>query len=946
MGEFRVPTGTHVHTDPEKKEQLKFEERTATGIVVKRNLDSHGTLQVYLLETGRIVNRAKLLQERTHTSELKKQLERLTPTREVAEEDLLRICPKLSSRKRRRDPRDETRRGERNVPEQIDESIDTNARGDENTPTDEINDDDDELPPVNTIPVRGESLPDIDNTDTSDKTMDQSSVDAMDTEQDNSETRIHDEHQNDNDTRLPADVTTEENSEENNITQDTAETEENLDEIRDTPKLPRKIRRLQKKLNDKRMKEEKKSKPFMPETPPTGLRYPKRSNRNNLPSKYVHASAATDNMSIKQARERFPKLYREAMRKELQQMHNKKVIEAIDVPISGLKHSKVIGVKGLFKEKLNISTGQFEKLKFRLVPQGHQVDRSLYSFDETTSPTVSLESVFATINLAAYENRRGFTMAIKQARERFPKLYREAMRKELQQMHNKKVIEAIDVPISGLKHSKVIGVKGFFKEKLNISTGQFEKLKFRLVPQGHQVDRSLYSFDETTSPTVSLESVFATINLAAYENRRGFTMDIPGAYLNAELKEPHMVRFGVDLAAEYINLYPKYKRHLQDDGTMLFVVKKAFYGLPESSALWYDDISKFLLEKGYKSHPCDKGLFVYSDPKDPKKSCTLCLWVDDILGWATHDSLIRELEESVIKKYDDARLNVDGELQYFGMVITQPTNGVIYVSQHEYTKKIIEATGITGEADNPNHSNLLKNKTKEESKTGVSSAQFASYLMMAMYLAKRTRPDILTPLSILATRMQNPDKEDMIALEKVFKYLNKTKNFRLTYNPKSMELHYWSDAAYAVHRDKRRGHTGIMATLGFANAPIFAKSGKQKIHTRSSTEAELVALDECVLHMLWMRQILDFLGFPQQPSYAYQDNKSTIVVCETGHSKHGKLKHMAVRYYFIHGQIEQNILKIKYCKTSDMTADLLTKPLSGESFNKLRDNILNVHRGI
>ena len=127
----------------------------------------------------------------------------------------------------------------------------------------------------------------------------------------------------------------------------------------------------------------------------------------------------------------------------------------------------------------------------------------------------------------------------------------------------------------------------------------------------------------------------------------------------------------------------------------------------------------------------------------------------------------------------------------------------------------------------------------------------------------------------------------------------------------------------------------------FANAPIYAKSGKQKIHTRSSTESELVALDECVLHLLWMRQILEFIGYPQNPAYTYQDNKSTIVVCETGHSKHGKLKHMAVRYYFIHGQIEQNIMKIKYCKTTDMTAGLLTKPLTGEVFKKLRDNILN-----
>ena len=170
-------------------------------------------------------------------------------------------------------------------------------------------------------------------------------------------------------------------------------------------------------------------------------------------------------------------------------------------------------------------------------------------------------------------------------------------------------------------------------------------------------------------------------------------MDIPGAYLNAELKEPHMVRFGADLAEEYTNLYPKYK-HIS---TLLLIVKKAFYGLPESSALWYEVISKFLLDLGYVTHPCDKGLFVCTDLKDSKRSCVLSLWVDDILGWATHDSLIRNLERTVMKKYGDARLDAGNELQYICMVITQPTSGVIYVSQHEYTRKIIETTGITGQ---------------------------------------------------------------------------------------------------------------------------------------------------------------------------------------------------------------------------------------------------------
>ena len=283
------------------------------------------------------------------------------------------------------------------------------------------------------------------------------------------------------------------------------------------------------------------------------------------------------------------------------------------------------------------------------------------------------------------------------------------------------------------------------------------------------------------------------------------------------------------------------------------------------------------------------------------------------------------------------------------MVITQPADGLIYVSQQEYIKKILAATNTIGYEKDPNHSNLFRNKSTNKmsadcknNEQKVCKIEYASHLMMAMYLAKRTRPDILTPLSILATRMQDPDTEDKIALERVYKYINNTKDYGLTYKPTSMELHYWSDAAYALHLD-RRGHSGIMATLGFANAPIYVKSGKQKIHTRSSTESELVALDECILHLLWMRQIIEFLGYPQHPAFAYQDNKSTIVVCETGQSKNGKLKHMAVRYYFIHGQIEQNIVKIKYCKTSDMIADSLTKPLNGQSFIRLRNNILNYH---
>jgi hypothetical protein len=210
-----------------------------------------------------------------------------------------------------------------------------------------------------------------------------------------------------------------------------------------------------------------------------------------------------------------------------------------------------------------------------------------------------------------------------------------------------------------------------------------------------------------------------------------------------------------------------------------------------------------------------------------------------------------------------------------------------------------------------------------------------------MFPAKRTRHDILMPLSALATRLQKATQEDMDALTHVYVYISLTLDLGLTFHTQSMQLHYWIDAAYALHSDKR-GHTGILATLGSRNAPIYAKSAKQKIHSRSSTEAELLALDDGFLHLLWLRQVLDFMGYPQVPTYVYQDNKSTIFVCETGHSKNGKLKHMAIRYYFIHGHLENNIAKLKYCKTEEMIADILTKPFNNsKSFIPLRNKMLN-----
>jgi len=71
-----------------------------------------------------------------------------------------------------------------------------------------------------------------------------------------------------------------------------------------------------------------------------------------------------------------------------------------------------------------------------------------------------------------------------------------------------------------------------------------------------------------------------------------------------------------------------------------------------------------------------------------------------------------------------------------------------------------------------------------------------------------------------------------------------------------------------------------------------------------------------------------------------QDNKSTICLAKNGKSNSDRTRHIDIRYYFVHQYLEDGTMTIEYCPTLDMIADILTKPLQGSLFEKLRDLLL------
>jgi hypothetical protein len=77
------------------------------------------------------------------------------------------------------------------------------------------------------------------------------------------------------------------------------------------------------------------------------------------------------------------------------------------------------------------------------------------------------------------------------------------------------------------------------------------------------------------------------------------------------------------------------------------------------------------------------------------------------------------------------------------------------------------------------------------------------------------------------------------------------------------------------------------------------------------------------------------------PATLYQDNTSAMKLAEKGMSTSERTRHVNIRYFFVKDRIDSGEIKLEYKPTKMMIADILTKPLQGEHFRRLRAELLN-----
>jgi hypothetical protein len=528
-----------------------------------------------------------------------------------------------------------------------------------------------------------------------------------------------------------------------------------------------------------------------------------------------------------------------------------------------------------------------------------------------------------------------------------------AIRSEMKQLHFRDTFKPMHwKELTHEQKQTVLESHMFLKEKRS------GEIKGRTVAGGNK-QRDFLTKEEVSSPTVATEAVLLTCIIDADEGRDVVTIDIPNAFIQTRIedeKDMAIIKIRGILVDMLVDIAPDiYKPYVTTDrkGVKQLIVQclNAIYGTMMAGLMYYTKFCRSLLGKGFTFNPYDP---CTANKQVDGSQMTICFHVDDCklshISPAANDKMIKWLRQEYESIFEDGtgKMTVNrGKIHtYLGMKLDYTLRGRVQISQFEYIEEIL----IAFDKADPNGGgtktsaapiNLFRIDDDCEKLNSTKAKTYHNLVAKTLYATKRSRPDTCTAIAYLTTRVREPDTDDWKKMAHMMKYLRGTKLLALTLSASSTGiLKWWVDGSFAVHPEMR-GHTGGGLSMG-RGFPIVT-STKQKLNTRSSTETELVGVDDCMPAICWTRYFVQAQGREVRENIVYQDNRSAILLENNGKASSSKrTKHINIRYYFVTDRIKQKELTIEWCPTGDMVADFMTKPTQGALFKKFRDQIMGV----
>jgi hypothetical protein len=296
---------------------------------------------------------------------------------------------------------------------------------------------------------------------------------------------------------------------------------------------------------------------------------------------------------------------------------------------------------------------------------------------------------------------------------------------------------------------------------------------------------------------------------------------------------------------------------------------------------------------------------------------------------------IKKLKRLLSSEFDMKDLGAAQKI--LGMeIIRDRSSRKLFLSQKSYILKIISRFGMSSAkpVSTPSSANFKLSTALAPQSEGeveyMSKVPYSSAVGSLMYVMVCTRPDIAHVVSVVS------GKEHWVAVKRIFRYLRGTADVGLIYGGKGESfVAGYSDSDYAADLDTRRSLTGYVFTVG--SALVSWKATLQSSVALSTTEAEYMALTEAAKEGIWLKGLLDDMGFRQDQAVIFCDSLSAICLAKD-QVHHERTKHIDVRYHFLRSEKR---VKVKKVKTDDNPADALTKPVTLNKFRHCLD-ILNI----
>ncbi|KAL7559815.1 hypothetical protein ACA910_003979 [Epithemia clementina (nom. ined.)] len=385
----------------------------------------------------------------------------------------------------------------------------------------------------------------------------------------------------------------------------------------------------------------------------------------------------------------------------------------------------------------------------------------------------------------------------------------QAVLEELQQLHERKVIlpkEAADLTPEQKRTS--LEYLMFIRRKRD------GLLKGRGCADGRK-QRLYTAREEASSPKVSIEALFLTCVIDAMEHRDVATVDIPGAFMQADMDEVVHMRLHGEMA-ELITklepkLYNKYVVYERGEPVIYVVLLKALYGTLRAALLFWQRLSTQLTKWGFVINPYN---WCVANKTVNGKQCTIVWHIDDLKISHVDASVVTEIIGMLEQEFGkEAPLTIRrGSVHdYLGMVLDYSDTGKVKIQMFDYIQSLLNnlPPDMDGTSNTPAGEHLFTvNETNPELLDEATAELFHHNVVKLLFLCKRARPDLQTAVSFLCTRVHQPDRDDYKKLAKTMHYLRLTQLIPLTLESDDVTvIKWWIDGAFAVHRDMQ-SHTG------------------------------------------------------------------------------------------------------------------------------------------